>query len=137
MHDLLLTLLIWIEANTAYNTNVILPNVTMTEPYNVCAIYGINHKGQCDAAKIIGFYDKNVTIYLQHNFRTENKVDQSRLLHELVHYLQWSNGKNKTTCLGHLEVEAYKIQDKWRVQHDLSETLDPFREIMLSASCDE
>ncbi len=136
MQELLVTLLIWIEVNTAYSSTVVLPNVIMTEPYNVCAIYGINNKNQCDSAKIMGFYNKNVTIYLHSNFQTENKVDQSRLLHELIHYLQWRNGKNKTTCLGHLEVEAYQIQDKWRVQNKLKKTLDPFQEIMLSASCD-
>ena len=58
-------------------------------------------------------------------------------MHELVHYVQWSNQRQKNTCLGHLEVEAYTLQDKWRKGFSLAAVLDPFRMILLEASCDD
>jgi hypothetical protein len=136
MQDLMVILLTWIGAHSSYNVDLVLPNVTMTNSYNICVNYGINNKGQCEAARLKGYYDKNLTIYLPNDFDPQDPVDRSRLVHELVHYVQWANNKQKTTCLGHLEVEAYELQDQWRVAHNLAESLDPFRKIMLEASCD-
>ena len=136
MQDIIFTLLVWIGANSGYDVNLVSPNITMTNTYNICANYGINNKGQCEAAQLKGFYDKDLTIYLPNDFNPNDTADRSRLIHELVHYVQWANGKHKSTCLGHLEVEAYELQDQWRVAHNLGESLDPFRKIMLEASCD-
>ena len=136
MQDLMVILLTWIGAHSSYNVDLVLPNISMTNSYNICANYGINNKGQCEAARLKGYYDKNLTIYLPNNFNPQDPVDRSRLVHELVHYVQWANNKQKTTCLGHLEVEAYELQDQWRLTHNLTESLDPFRKIMLEASCD-
>lgn len=136
MQDLMVMLLTWIGANSGYDVDLALPNITLTNSYNICANYGINNKGQCEAASLKGFYDKNLTIYLPTEFDPQDPVDRARLIHELVHYVQWANHKHKTTCLGHLEVEAYELQDQWRLAHDLNESLDPFRKIMLEASCD-
>ena len=137
MQDILIGLLAWIGGQTGYNTELDLPNVSLTEPYNVCQNYGISHKGQCDAARLTGFYNKHYTIYLQNRFNINNKHDRSALMHELVHYVQWSNAQQKSTCLGKLEVEAYTLQDQWRHKHQLAAVLDPFRKIMLESSCDE
>ena len=136
MQDLMVILLTWIGANSSYNVDLALPNITLTDTYNICANYGIDNKGQCEAARLKGFYDKQLTIYLPIDFDPQDPADRSRLIHELVHYVQWANNKDKTTCLGHLEVEAYELQDQWRVAHHLNESLDPFRKIMLEASCD-
>lgn len=136
MHDLIVILLTWIGANSGYDVDVALPNITMTNSYNICANYGINNKGQCEAASLKGFYDKELTIYLPTEFDPQDPVGRSRLIHELVHYVQWANNKHQTTCLGHLEVEAYELQDQWRLAHNLNASLDPFRKIMLEASCD-
>ena len=136
MQDIIFTLLAWIGANSGYDVNLVSPNITMTDSYNICANYGINNKGQCEAAQLKGFYDKVLTIFLSDNFDPDDLADRSRLIHELVHYVQWANGEHKSTCLGHLEVEAYELQDQWRVSHNLDESLDPFRKIMLEASCD-
>jgi hypothetical protein len=136
MQDLMVILLTWIGAHSSYNVDLVLPNVAMTNSYNICVNYGINNKGQCEAARLKGFYNKNLTIYLPNDFDPQDPVDRSRLIHELVHYVQWANNKQKTTCLGHLEVEAYELQDQWRLAHNLTESLDPFRRIMFEASCD-
>ena len=136
MQEIVFTLLTWIGANSGYDVNLVSPNIAMTNTYNICANYGINNKGQCEAAQLKGFYNKDLTIYLQADFNPDDMADRSRLIHELVHYVQWANGEHKTTCLGHLEVEAYELQDQWRVANNLGESSDPFRMIMLEASCD-
>jgi len=137
MHELLLSLLLWIGANSDYNVDLTLPNVTLTEPYNLCANYGIRNKGQCDAAQLVGFYDKKFTIYLPIGFQTENAKHRSRLIHELVHYVQWANNVHRNTCLGMLEVEAYELQHQWGKPHHLNNPLDPLKEILLLSSCDD
>lgn len=136
MQDLLVTLLAWIGLNTGYDVEIALPNVIMTKAQNLCANYGLEGKEECAAANIKAFYNKSYTIYLQSDFDPDDKVDRSRLVHELVHYVQWANKENQRTCLGHLEVEAYELQDRWRAHNRLSANLDPFKMILLSASCE-
>lgn len=137
MQDILAGFLLWIGSQTGYNVDISLPNVSLTEPQNLCLNYGINNKGQCEAARLQGFYNKKYTIYLKHRFNLNNHSDRSNLMHELVHYVQWSNQQQKNTCLGHLEVEAYTLQDQWRHGFNLAAVLDPFRKILLEASCDD
>lgn len=136
MTNLILSLLVWLGMNTDYDIDIALPNIVMTEPYNMCSAYGINDMGKCKAARLMGFYDKDTTIYLRISFNQTDLQDKSRLIHELVHYLQWSNGRHMTECLGRLEVEAYELQDQWRTEHGLKPVMDEFRKIMLNASCD-
>lgn len=136
MNEILFTLLTWIGTQTGYAIPETMPNIVMTERYNMCAQYGIDNKGICTAARLAGFYDKNLTIYLRHSFDLQNADDRSNLLHELVHYVQWHNGQNKSKCLGKLEVEAYKLQDQWRVNAGLKARSDPFQLILLSSSCE-
>jgi len=136
MDALILVLLGWLNLYTEYDTNVELPNIVITEQANMCAQYGINDPGICQATKLKGFYDKRYTIYLHPDFDPMNEVDRSRLLHELVHYLQWQNGVNKNACWGNLEVEAYNLQDEWRHMHDVPDRADPFKLVMLEAACE-
>lgn len=136
MNDVILALLTWIGTQTTYSTSIEYPNIVFTNRHNMCALYGINEKGRCEAARLKGFYDKEVTIYLGLDFDIKNPHHQSRLLHELIHYVQWANNKNSTTCLGHLEVEAYDLQDKWRANFQLKPIMSEFNRIMLGASCD-
>ena len=77
MTELMLGLLLWIGANTDYTVTTALPNIVMTEKYNMCAAYGIGEKGRCDAARLHGFYDKNMTIYLRNGFDVANADDVS------------------------------------------------------------
>ena len=136
MNEILLALLAWIGVQSGYEVPDSLPNIVMTERYNMCAQYGIDNMGSCQAAKLVGFYDKNVTIYLRPSFDIDDTVDRSNLLHELVHYVQWHNNQQNSRCLGQLEVEAYELQDQWRIDSGLESISDPFKMIMLSASCE-
>lgn len=136
MNEVIFALLTWIGVNTGYSTTIDYPNVVFTNQHNMCALYGIAEKGRCEAAQLKGFYDKELTIYLGLDFDISNPHHQSRLLHELIHYVQWANNKHSSTCLGHLEVEAYDLQDKWRAKYNLKPIMSDFNRIMLGASCD-
>lgn len=136
MDTLLFSLITWLNVNTAYDTRVELPNIVITEQGNMCYSYGIQAKGKCQTTKLKGFYNKNWTIYLNAGFDPNDPSDQSRLMHELVHYVQWHNGRDKGSCWGHLEAEAYTLQDKWQVEHNIAGNIDPFKIIMLNAACD-
>lgn len=136
MDALMLTLIGWLNLHTEYDTRIDLPNIVITEAANMCQQYGIRDLGTCQATRLKGFYDKRMTVYLHQNFDPANPDDQSRLIHELVHFIQWHNGRGDGECWGHLEVEAYKIQDEWRIEHDIDTYTDPFKLVMLEAACD-
>ena len=109
----------------------------MVEPYQLCQRYGVPNQRNCAALKVKGIYDKAFTIYLRNDFNPLGIEDRSRLLHELVHWVQWANGKNEVSnCMGNLEVEAYELQDKWHAQYGLTAKRDEFTMLMMQASCD-
>ena len=137
MEAVILSLIAWLNLHTEYDTNVDLPNIVITEQANMCQSYGIRDAGTCKATKLKGFYDKRLTIYLHSDFDPQDPTDQSRLLHELVHYIQWQNERGSNDCWGMLEVEAYNLQDYWRMLHDIPGETDPFKLVMLEAACDD
>ena len=135
MDALMLSMMAWLHFHTGYDTKVELPNVAITEVGNLCQNYGVQ-AGNCEAMQLKGFYNERQTNYLHGQFQQENPADQSRLLHELVHYIQWHNAEHVDTCWGVLEVEAYRLQDQWRVEHEMEKQSDPFKLVMLEAACD-
>jgi len=136
MDALMLTLMAWLHFHTGYDVDVQTPNVTITEVMNLCQLYGVDPAANCEAIKLKGFYNERQTIYLYAGFQQVDRDDQARLLHELVHYLQWHNGEHIDGCWGVLEAEAYRLQDQWRVEHGLEKQADPFKLVMLEAACD-
>lgn len=136
MTGLLIAMLLWLSDNSDLDTAVTLPNVVMTDHGNICGNYGITTAGNCAASRLVAFYNKHNTIYLPVNFGSADADDSDRLLHELVHYVQWQNGLGQTTCLGQLEVQAYELQDLWRAQRGLPPSRDEFKMLMLAASCE-
>ena len=129
MEALLMTLIGWINMHTEYETVVDLPNIVVTEPANLCQNYGLSDPGACQATRLMGFYDQGLTIYLHPDFDSRNPADQSRLMHELVHYIQWHNDQQESTCWAHLELEAYNLQDEWRSLHEVAQFTDTFYEV--------
>jgi len=136
MTDLITALLLWIGANSSYEVFPTQPNIAMVEPYQLCQRYGVPDQDHCSAIKVRGIYNKEYTIYLRYDFDPADVEDRARLLHELVHWVQWANGRNEINhCMGALEAEAYRLQDKWRAGYGLSPKRDPFTMLMLEASC--
>lgn len=136
MAELVLVLLSWIGNNTDYTLSGTQPNVVLVDPYQLCERYGLKNFQQCQALDVRGIYDKQFTIYLRNDFNPDDIEDHARLLHELVHWVQWANGRNEVDdCMGKLEVEAYELQDTWRAQYGLQAKRDPFTMLMMEASC--
>jgi hypothetical protein len=79
---------------------------------NVCS------GGPCRA---VGWYpSEGHTVYVHERLDLDtNLVHKSILLHELVHYLQWLNGKPLETCedFARAEREAYNVQRNFLVAH--------------------
>lgn len=135
MDALMLSMMAWLHFHTGYDTQVELPNITITEVGNLCMNYGVK-PAHCESMKLKGFYNERATIYLHGQFQDENTSDQSHLLHELVHYIQWHNDENLNGCWGVLEAEAYRLQDQWLVERGMQKQADPFKLVMLEAACD-
>ncbi len=136
MNALIIALLIWIGGNSDYAVPATQPNIAMVEPYQLCRRYGVTSQQDCTAIKLMGLYDKAYTVYLRYDFDPADMADRGRLLHELVHWVQWSNKRNEVnSCMGRLEAEAYRLQDRWRARYGLPPPQDAFTMLMLEASC--
>ncbi|MCG8324036.1 MAG: hypothetical protein MI673_00845 [Thiotrichales bacterium] len=135
MKELVIMLFTWISANTSYDVNHPQPNIVLTTRHNLCQLYGIHDFDTCNASGLRAFYDKDLTIYMGIDFDESDSHKISGLLHELTHYIQYRNNRHDNTCLGHLELEAYKVQDAWRAEQGLEPVLDIFNEILLEDSC--
>lgn len=136
MDALMLSLMAWLHFHTGYDIDLEPPNITITEMANLCQVYGLDPSADCEAMKLMGFYNERHTIYLYAGFEASDATDQSRLLHELVHYVQWHNGEQIEGCWGQLEAAAYRLQDQWRVEQGMKKQADPFRLVMMEAACD-
>ena len=135
MAEVILSLLLWIGANSEYDVDFPQPIIVMTTQHNMCQLFGIDDKFRCEVSGLKGFYNEDQTIYLGTDFDMKNSHHISRLLHELVHYVQYQNGVGEITCRGEIEVEAYDLQDKWRESVGLEPILAEFNRLMLEASC--
>lgn len=135
MAELILSLFVWIGANSEYDVGFPQPIVVMTTQHNMCQLFGIDDMFRCDVSGLKGFYNEDLTIYLGTDFNADNPHHVSRLLHELVHYVQYKNGVGQGMCRGNLEVEAYDIQDAWRKDNGLEPILAEFNRLMLEANC--
>lgn len=135
MKELVLVLFTWLSANTSYEVNYPQPNIVLTTKHNLCQLYGIHDFDTCNASGLRAFYNKGLTIYLGTDFSEDSEHAVSGLLHELAHYIQYQNDQHSHTCLGHLELEAYRLQDAWRKERGLEPVLDVFNEILLEDSC--
>jgi hypothetical protein len=136
MNEVLLALLVWVGNNTAYRAELPVPKVELLAEEDLCLAYGLENVEDCRVRGLVAFYDKQGTIYMRKGFDHTDTVDQSRLLHEVIHHVQWQNRAHEQSCLGHLEHEAYTLQDAWLVERDHSPRSDPFRLVLFQASCE-
>ena len=70
--------------------------------------------------RIVALYNNiTKTIMLNKDFWWFSTRDQSILLHELVHHMQYNSNyiKYKNMCRGTIEKEAYEIQSKWLAKY--------------------
>ncbi len=136
MSEVMLALITWIGSHTSYAAPPHTPNIVLTNPHNLCANYGIHNRTRCDSLRLRGFFNERLTIYMRTDFKLTDTHARSELLHELVHYVQWSNLPPEQRCLGNMELEAYSLQDAWRAEHGLAPVMSDFERLMLASSCE-
>ncbi len=92
-----------------------LPNIYVEEEKLICEGAYFEPRETCDIA---GYYDdeKN-NIHIRDTptlYMTEDRFQEVVLVHELVHFLQYHNGRyNEVECRQNLEELAYEVQDKY------------------------
>ena len=133
MTAVMISLLAWLGANTNYAI-----------PQSERELPRIEYRTLAELQTIHGFAGRDVwatynhrknTVYLRTPFHADDPVYRSVLLHELVHFLQATNGK-LSVCRGYREAEAYALEFRWLQERGFTQPLhDPFMVKMLEANC--
>ena len=103
MKELIISLMIWVGANTDYKIDFPVPQV---ERMNVIM-------SQIIFPDYEGFYDykKNI-IYIRGGLDIKDSWTQGVLLHEVIHYLQDMNNA-QFKCTAEMEKDAWPLQKKY------------------------
>ena len=135
-----LWLVTWSNTSWACN-NQTLPVLARVESEKLISIlYGENASKLSPAqlaytAEFLdGVYDNDRNyIYLHNRVNLETTAGMSYLVHELVHYIQYDTGQNKSAkCMHALEYDAYAIQNAFMVSYAQKPEIDPFTMAMRS-----
>jgi len=110
MKEILIALMIWIGANTDYNTDVPLPVVEFKTQVEMESLYYGERKREGD---LYGFYNlkKNVII-LPDTWDSARPFDLGLLVHEMIHYLQDVN-EIQFQCVAEMEADAWPLQKQY------------------------
>ena len=135
MKEILTALMIWISANTTYNTDYPLPNVVFLPQEEMNKMYYKDNDHDPDS--LHGMYDKeNDVIILPDSWNRNDVWDKSVLVHEMIHYYQDQNGI-KFNCTQEMEKDAWPIQKTWlKQEHGHEWNYDQLWYIMISACTD-
>ena len=117
MKEIITALMIWLGANTPFDTNHDIPKVIFLPQEQMEKMF---YKGKDEMPNTLhGLYDKESdTIILPDTWDRRNPWDMGILLHEMVHYLQDQNGM-KFSCTAEMERDAWPPQQKYlKEQHD-------------------
>ena len=127
MEALLTAIVTWIAANTDLPANYVLPHIRYASSTEITYVrYGAfspDEKQKVAAAlsalpgnernTVVSVYDpKKQEIILPVGWTAVTPAEQSVLVHEMVHHLQYS-AHLKFNCPQELEAAAYKAQEKW------------------------
>lgn len=115
MQETLMSLFIWLCATTGVLPIMPPPEVKFVSQKELQTMYCGDNK-PCYTLKAV-YLNKDKTIYLPTGFKGESKEEQSTLVHELVHHLQFVLEASPPPCFD--EAEAYFIEDIWRKQNGL------------------
>lgn len=123
MKSIVVSLLLWINANSQYEYFGEPPVVRTTDPESlVYLVLGEIPRMPARAKGAIrGMYDADTkTIWLRDDFNPDDPENLSHLVHELVHFLQYQPENRAVRPCGRLlEREAYGIQNKYLKAHHL------------------
>ena len=117
MKEILTALMIWLGANTSFDTNHDIPNVLFLSQTQMEEMF---YKGTDKMPNTLhGLYDpESDTIILPDTWDRREAWDLGVLLHEMVHYLQDQNDMD-FNCTAEMERESWPIQQRYlKEQHD-------------------
>lgn len=123
MKSIAAALLIWINANSGYEYLGEPPKIVKTNPEALVHLLLGEVWIIPERAKrgLMGLYDvETQTIWLRDDFDSRDDKDRSHLVHELVHFLQYSAQRgNGSVNQSDFETEAYEIQNRFLKAHGL------------------
>ena len=111
MKELLVSLMLWIGANTSYSVDLSLPEVIRMDraPLEYQYFQGKVPKD----SDIHGFYNlKDKKIYIRGEYPLGHPWAQGLLLHELLHYVQDMN-REVFLCIAEMEKDVWPLQQKY------------------------
>ena len=117
MKEILLSLVVWISQHSGLTYNdQLLPDVAHVSNNTLANImFSGNVPAGYDEYGLMALYNHdNNTIYITDTIDLDTDYGKSVLLHEMVHYLQFTNGRNdEVMCLRALENNAYQLQNSF------------------------
>ena len=118
MKEILTALMIWLGANTPFDTNHDIPNVLFLTQAQMEELYYVDGADRFPN-QLHGLYNtENKTIILPETWDRRKPWDMAVLLHEMVHYLQDVN-ELEFECTAQMEKDAWPIQQQHlKEQHD-------------------
>lgn len=122
LNEFILSLLLTLQSEYGINEDIDPPQVHLVSSNQLIQMACISG---CDEVR--GWTPPGVSIYLDYTLDFQNSIhDQSILLHELVHYVQYKYGLDEmsTECLTWKlrEAKAYQFQIKWL--HDRRQSIE-------------
>lgn len=118
MPELVDSLLQWIGAYSSYDvepSRLAPPTIESCAVGDTISLSGLEFHVEDNLLAAYG--PRKRVIYLVEPWRSDDVMDQSRLLHELVHDVQ---SRSRTwACPREMEWDAYKLQEIWLKQHGI------------------
>ncbi|MBW7850133.1 MAG: hypothetical protein H3C38_06540 [Rhodospirillales bacterium] len=136
MTELIAALLSWIALHTGFAVGAH-PEVRLVSLSELTERYHQGGHPHRSGMRVVALYNPaTATVYLSKNWKPDSVVDQSKLLHELVHHLQLTN-RVPRLCTGELERQAYELQAAWLAEQGVVTPynvmqVDPFTVKVLS-----
>ena len=133
MKELILSLFLFIAAETNYNTDLPNPEIEFLPETELVEMYMGDSEHSHRPTDLWGFYNlKNKKIYLRDTWDLHNPWNKSILLHELIHYVQDMNNQ-EFLCIQEMEKESWPLQQKYlRQYHGIEWDFDPLWFLMIS-----
>ena len=132
MKEIITALMIWLGANTHFDTNHDIPTVIFLPQDQLNTMYFKDHHEH--TSTLHGLYNKDIdTIFLPDTWDRRSAWDMGVLLHEMIHYLQDVNGV-EFLCDQQMERDAWPIQqDYLKQEHNYDWNYDELWYFLISS----
>jgi len=126
--ELVLSLFVWISAQTGHNVNIPIPEIRFVTSERLVEIWELNN-GPSTSLKVRAMYFQRRTspfgiLYLSLDLDFENVSDREYLMHELFHHVVHVN-RIEFSCPGEEEAAAFSLGRAFWAEQGLP---DPFEQ---------